>query len=442
MLPGMENEQDSTRQAPPTPPRAPGAKRLVRLPKRGPLGGVCAGVAKYFDLDPTIVRIATVILAFMGPAVPAYLIAWVFVPADDGTTIAASVTPHGARHDRGTQVFGIILLVVAVSILWGDWWSPARHWMVPLGLIGLGAWLLLRRDDGGDDPVTLPPPRPTDGTPPPAPPSPIAAPASPIESAPVLDPAPPTPPDGEGSDEPGEGDGELDPTEIAAGGPPPIAWTAGDAAAEPDPMAAGRRRRRRLLGPVVFGGLLLWGGIAVLAGIDVEAALAIALCIVGVGFVLGAFIGGSWALVFPAVLIGGALVAASVIDIPLEGGVGNKNWTPSSTSEVRDDYQLAIGDGVLDLRDIQVPRGDELDVEVQLGIGHLKVYVPEDTTIDIESEVGAGQSDLLGRSDEGMGVDADRTVTGSSAKGSIHLDVEVGIGHLEVVEMAPSPRLR
>jgi phage shock protein PspC (stress-responsive transcriptional regulator) len=441
----MENDQDSTRQATPPPPFG-GPKRLLRRPRNGPLGGVCAGVAKYFDVDPTIVRIATVILAFMGPGVPAYLIAWVFVPAEDGTTIAASVSPHAARHDRGTQVFGIVLLVIAVSILWGDWWSPTRHWMVPLGLIGLGAWLLLRRDDGGDvRGVTLPPS--------PVPPAPIVVPAPSVVSTPVLDPDGAPTPDSDAPDDPGGPDDpgtdatdELtagtDATFIGAGGPPPIDWTAGYAAPEPDPAAAARRRRRRLLGPIVFGALLLWGGIAVLAGIAVQSALAIALCIVGLGFVLGAFIGGSWALVFPATLIAGALVASTIIDIPLEGGVGNKEWTPTSLAQVRDEYQLAVGDGVLDLRDVRVPAGKELEVKVQQGIGHLRVYVPEGTAVDVESHVGAGRADVLGRDDEGVGVDQDRTIRGTSTRGRIDLDIELGLGHLEVTEAAPSPALR
>jgi phage shock protein PspC (stress-responsive transcriptional regulator) len=45
------------------------------------VGGVAAGLADYFDVDPTIVRIAFVALAFMGGlAVPAYAAGWLLIP--------------------------------------------------------------------------------------------------------------------------------------------------------------------------------------------------------------------------------------------------------------------------------------------------------------------------------------------------------------------------
>lgn len=42
------------------------------------IGGVCGGLARYFDIDPTLVRLAFVLLtAFGGGAVLAYVILWV-----------------------------------------------------------------------------------------------------------------------------------------------------------------------------------------------------------------------------------------------------------------------------------------------------------------------------------------------------------------------------
>jgi phage shock protein C len=47
------------------------------------LGGVCGGLAEYFNLDPTIVRLLFVLLAFVTALFPAlilYFILWVIVP--------------------------------------------------------------------------------------------------------------------------------------------------------------------------------------------------------------------------------------------------------------------------------------------------------------------------------------------------------------------------
>jgi phage shock protein PspC (stress-responsive transcriptional regulator) len=48
------------------------------------LAGVAAGLADFFDVDPTLVRIAFVALALLGGlAVPLYLAAWLLVPDED-----------------------------------------------------------------------------------------------------------------------------------------------------------------------------------------------------------------------------------------------------------------------------------------------------------------------------------------------------------------------
>ena len=48
------------------------------------LAGVAAGVADYFDVDPTIIRVGFVALAFLGGlAVPLYVAGWLLIPDED-----------------------------------------------------------------------------------------------------------------------------------------------------------------------------------------------------------------------------------------------------------------------------------------------------------------------------------------------------------------------
>lgn len=54
-------------------------KRLYRDTKEGKLGGVCAGIGDYFNLDPVLIRLAFLLLIFAGGFI-AYLIAWIIVP--------------------------------------------------------------------------------------------------------------------------------------------------------------------------------------------------------------------------------------------------------------------------------------------------------------------------------------------------------------------------
>jgi phage shock protein PspC (stress-responsive transcriptional regulator) len=54
------------------------------------LGGVAAGLADYFDVDPTLVRIGFVALAFVGGlALPLYIAGWVLIPDEDTDTSIA-----------------------------------------------------------------------------------------------------------------------------------------------------------------------------------------------------------------------------------------------------------------------------------------------------------------------------------------------------------------
>ena len=60
-------------------------KRLYRTTSSNAvICGVCGGIARYFDVDPTVVRVATVVLvAFGGLSLWAYVIAALIMPRED-----------------------------------------------------------------------------------------------------------------------------------------------------------------------------------------------------------------------------------------------------------------------------------------------------------------------------------------------------------------------
>ena len=63
-------------------------KRLYRSDKDKMIGGVCGGIAEYFTLDPTLVRLGYIVLSLctMFSGVPAYLILWIIVPKKNRLT--------------------------------------------------------------------------------------------------------------------------------------------------------------------------------------------------------------------------------------------------------------------------------------------------------------------------------------------------------------------
>ena len=56
-------------------------KQLMRSGRDKKIAGVCAGVAYYLDIDPTIVRVIWGVLAFCyGAGIVAYIILWIIAP--------------------------------------------------------------------------------------------------------------------------------------------------------------------------------------------------------------------------------------------------------------------------------------------------------------------------------------------------------------------------
>jgi phage shock protein C len=59
------------------------AEKLYRSKMNRKIAGVCGGIAEYFDIDPIIVRLLTLILVLsVGSGLIAYIIAWIIVPEE------------------------------------------------------------------------------------------------------------------------------------------------------------------------------------------------------------------------------------------------------------------------------------------------------------------------------------------------------------------------
>ncbi|MCW2986031.1 MAG: PspC protein, partial [Conexibacter sp.] len=99
-------------------PRADAPRRLLRSRDDRVIGGVCGGLARYFNVDPLIIRIAAVALVFVGGfAVVAYIAALLLVPEDDGTG-----HPVAGKPGHLSTIIGAVVIVLAgVALLDGHW---------------------------------------------------------------------------------------------------------------------------------------------------------------------------------------------------------------------------------------------------------------------------------------------------------------------------------
>ena len=73
--------------------------QLTRSTTDKRLGGVAGGLAAYFGLDPTLVRVAWVVAGFMGWGILAYIILWIVLPTGPGATPAIRLAKD--RYARG-----------------------------------------------------------------------------------------------------------------------------------------------------------------------------------------------------------------------------------------------------------------------------------------------------------------------------------------------------
>ncbi|MDA3936581.1 MAG: PspC domain-containing protein [Actinomycetota bacterium] len=151
-------------------------RRLYRSRSQRMVAGVCGGIAEYFDIDPTIVRLIAVLLTVIGngAAFVAYVVVWIAVPEApvEGSNVAtvmpvepsATVPEHTApkaepdpvqgippvapivtaSSGRGTMIFGLVLVIIGIAFVAEAFIPGIDIWQLwPLILVGLGLRMII-----------------------------------------------------------------------------------------------------------------------------------------------------------------------------------------------------------------------------------------------------------------------------------------------------------
>ena len=183
------------------------------------------------------------------------------------------------------------------------------------------------------------------------------------------------------------------------------------------------------VGRLVLGAILLLIGAAWLlvtldlVDVPIQSAMAIGLILIG-GVIL--VVGRHGGLVALGVILTVMLAFMSILDVPFEGGVGERTFRPTGTPDLEAEYRMAIGRLTVDLASIEgaaVP-----DVEISLGIGQVVVILPDDVPVSVEGSAGAGQVVILGSEQNGLGVEHSATENDAV----FEVRVSVGMGQVEV----------
>ena len=131
------------------------AKQLFRNKQKGKIGGVCAGLGEYFEVDITLIRaLFLVALLGFGSGFLMYIILWIVLPERSQTfqennsneTFEANestVSPKEIKLKKENVIGALVLITLGVIFLADEfipWISFQKLW--PLILISIGIGML------------------------------------------------------------------------------------------------------------------------------------------------------------------------------------------------------------------------------------------------------------------------------------------------------------
>lgn len=342
------------------------------------IAGVAGGLGRHLGIDPTILRVLFVVLAFFGGAgIVMYAAAWLLVPEED-TGRSVMETSDATRN---ALLIGAAVLGVLIVLTGWHWDGLGLLW---LGLIALVLVLAFNRSSSSA--------------------------------------APPT-----GVSTSSTADTETTPSWYPPTGPVPPA---------PTP------KRPKRSGPLLFGPTLALIALSLGAlglydtsgGAVADVAYPVlALAVTGAMLVVGAFVGRPGGLIALGVI---ALVTSSVMR------VGDLNFTgdqdevlrPAVATSVQNEYRMPAGRLELDLR--RVSDLEELNgrtVEIDGNVGEIVVVLPRDLAATVDARTNFGSIDIGGASSEGINLTRVTDVGDpGDAVAEIDLVLQMRAGHIEV----------
>jgi len=140
--------------------------RLFRSRRDRVIGGVCGGLGVYFGIDPVIVRLLFVVMAIWGGlGFLGYLVLWIIIPPEERIGAASQdvirsnvseieqqaselardagdVFSGRAAPRQRTMWAAVALIILGVTLLFGNLAGVAFHRLWPLLLVALGVYLI------------------------------------------------------------------------------------------------------------------------------------------------------------------------------------------------------------------------------------------------------------------------------------------------------------
>ena len=348
------------------------------------------GLGRHFDVDPTIIRVAFVVLALFGGAgLLLYGVGWLLVP-EEGNDRAKVNLESSSR-----SILLIAFTVIAALMMVGDS-SGVFDFPWPLAVLGVVVLSIMmsRKDRQASRVVSLTKDRPvSDG---PTADSTQSKPTQPWQSA---------------------------------------GQSAGQSVGEPAPPPPKPYRGPGLFWATVALITAALGGLWLVelsgTGVPDGAYPALALGICGGMLVLGAWYGRAGWVLFLAVLSGLALGAATAA----ENGVGaDELHRPTTSASVDSTYNIGIGQIEVDLSEVSDVRAlAGRTIRVHGNVGRIEVIVPDGMDVTATGDVsGGGDVSVFGEHQDGESPRLTRTLDAGVAVPQLTIEADLTFGSITV----------
>lgn len=376
--------------------RTPRATELIRPVEGRVIAGVSEGIANRLEIPSWIVRAAFIVIALLGGlGLALYGAGWLLIRSEDEPESIANRLTSDLTSLRSW--IGIGLIVLAAMLVLDTFTFFDGGVLFAVGLLVIGVLLYTGQisaggPKGGSGPASAS--APTDA---------LTMPSTPVEDS--------------GNDQ----------------GPPP-AEPAIEQAPPPPPVP----RERSILGRLTFGAALVAAGLlAVLdniSAIPIDAAprhhLALAVTILGLGLLVGAFMGRArWLILVGAILLP-ILVMSPVFEYDWNSEQFEVMISPETFHDLEGDYAVEVGNLVIDLTELPWD-GETIDLVAHADAGNIEIFIPEDVGVVGSASVDIGRVGSPGRVSAGLG-DPNLDFDEVGMLGTVNLHASVDIGNIDI----------
>jgi phage shock protein PspC (stress-responsive transcriptional regulator) len=375
---------------------------LVRPREGRMVAGVAQGLANRFNLPVVLIRVVFALLTFGGGlGLALYAAGWFLIRSDDEAEAPAERFFSGATSGRSWIGIGLVFLAAMILLDNFTFLSGGIVWAVGLLVVGILLYTgdlprLVKEPDADKEGVqqvttssTLVPTTETE---------------TPSGGAPIGGGVPPTP----------------TPT-------PPIL-----------PPAAAKPREHSYLGRLTVGLILISLGVLAILdnipGIPIEPEprhyMALGVTVLGVGLMLGGFIGRARWLILVAVIMVPTMLFSPAFEYDWNSENFDRIVSPDSFEELEEIYSIDIGNLEIDLSDLPW-EGQVIDLETTVDAGNIEIRIPQGVGLVGEASADVGRVAGPGRESAGIG-QPELQFNDPGPLGTVNLDASVDIGNIDI----------